>query len=44
MLRDQPAPDWLKDGVPRLRMEQHLKERRPMVDPKAAPVTPKVTP
>ena len=37
-LRDQPAPDWLKDGVPRLQMEEHLKERRPMVDPKAAPV------
>ncbi len=38
-LRDQPAPDWLKDGVPRLQMEDHLKERRPLVDPKAAPVT-----
>jgi dipeptidyl aminopeptidase/acylaminoacyl peptidase len=44
-LRDQPAPDWLKDGVPRLKMEEHLKERRPMVDPKAtAPVTPKIVP
>ena len=36
-LRDQPAPDWLKDGVPRLKMEEHLKARRPLVDSKAAP-------
>ncbi len=44
-LRDQPAPDWLKDGVPRLKMEEHLKQRRPLVDPKAAPVvTPKIVP
>ena len=34
-LRDQPAPDWLKDGVPRLQMEQHLKDRKPLVDPTA---------
>ena len=32
-LRDKPAPDWLKDGVPRLKMEEHLKERRYLVDP-----------
>ena len=31
-LRDQPAPQWLKDGIPRLKMEQHLKDRRSMVD------------
>ena len=43
-LRDQPAPDWLKDGVPRLKMEEHLKARRPMVDPKVAPEPPKVVP
>ena len=43
-LRDQPAPDWLKDGIPRLKMEQHLKERRVMVDPKATPPVPKVIP
>ena len=42
-LRDQPAPDWLKDGVPRLKMEQHLKDRKVLVDPKAAPA-PKVVP
>ncbi|HEY3286176.1 MAG TPA: prolyl oligopeptidase family serine peptidase [Gemmatimonadaceae bacterium] len=34
-LRDMPAPDWLKDGVPRLQMEQHLKDRRSLVDPTA---------
>jgi len=43
-LRDQPAPEWLKDGVPRLKMEEHLKDRRPMVDPKTAPTPPKVVP
>ena len=44
-LRDQPAPDWLKDGVPRLKMEEHLKERRPLVDPKTtAPAQPKIVP
>ncbi len=37
-LRDQPAPEWLKEGVPRLQMEDHLKDRRPLVDPKTAPV------
>jgi len=31
-LRDQPPPQWLKDGIPRLKMEQHLKDRRSMVD------------
>jgi dipeptidyl aminopeptidase/acylaminoacyl peptidase len=43
-LRDQPAPDWLKDGVPRIKMEDHLKERRPLVDPKAPAVPPRVVP
>jgi dipeptidyl aminopeptidase/acylaminoacyl peptidase len=44
-LRDQPAPEWLKDGVPRLKMEEHLKQRRPLVDPKAtAPAAPKIVP
>ena len=36
-LRDQPAPEWMKDGVPRLKMESHLKNRRPLVDAKAEP-------
>jgi dienelactone hydrolase len=26
-LRGKPAPDWLKDGVPYLKLEEHLKER-----------------
>jgi hypothetical protein len=26
-LKGAPAPDWMKDGVPRLKMEEHLKER-----------------
>jgi dipeptidyl aminopeptidase/acylaminoacyl peptidase len=34
-LRDQPAPKWLEDGIPRLKMEAHLKDRRAMVDSKA---------
>jgi dipeptidyl aminopeptidase/acylaminoacyl peptidase len=36
-LRDQPAPDWMQNGVPRLKMEAHLKDRRPLVDAKAEP-------
>ena len=34
-LRDQPPPQWIQDGVPRLKMEAHLKDRRPLVDAKA---------
>jgi len=43
-LRDQPAPEWLKEGIPRLKMEEHLKARRVMVDPKATVPTPRITP
>ncbi|MGH7636460.1 MAG: alpha/beta hydrolase family protein [Gemmatimonadaceae bacterium] len=43
-LRDQPAPDWLQEGVPRLRMEAHLKSRRPLVDAKAEPERPRLVP
>jgi dienelactone hydrolase len=42
-LRDQPAPQWLQDGIPRLKMEQHLKDRRQMVD-KAEPDRPRLVP
>jgi dipeptidyl aminopeptidase/acylaminoacyl peptidase len=28
-LKGDPAPDWLQNGVPRLKMEEHLKERKP---------------
>jgi dipeptidyl aminopeptidase/acylaminoacyl peptidase len=27
-LKGEPAPDWLKDGIPRLKMEEHLKSRQ----------------
>jgi dipeptidyl aminopeptidase/acylaminoacyl peptidase len=43
-LRDQPAPDWLKEGVPRLKMEEHLRDRRAMVDVNATPQQRRVTP
>ena len=44
-LRDQPAPDWLTNGVPRLQMEQHLRDRKPLVDPTAKkPEERRVTP
>jgi dipeptidyl aminopeptidase/acylaminoacyl peptidase len=43
-LRDQPPPPWLQDGVPRLKMEAHLKERRPMVDAKAEAERPRLVP
>jgi dipeptidyl aminopeptidase/acylaminoacyl peptidase len=33
-LMGAPAPDWMVNGVPRLKMEEHLKER---AKPKAAP-------
>jgi dipeptidyl aminopeptidase/acylaminoacyl peptidase len=41
-LRGQPAPEWLQEGVPRLKMEQHLRERKPLVDPKAKKVEKKI--
>lgn len=42
-LRDQPAPQWLQDGIPRLKMEEHLKARRPLVD-KGEPERPRLVP
>lgn len=41
-LRGQPAPEWMQEGVPRLKMEEHLRARKPLVDPKAKPVEKKV--
>ncbi|HEX6322753.1 MAG TPA: prolyl oligopeptidase family serine peptidase, partial [Vicinamibacterales bacterium] len=26
-LKDAPAPDWMTDGIPRLKMEEHINER-----------------
>jgi dipeptidyl aminopeptidase/acylaminoacyl peptidase len=43
-LRDMPAPDWLKDGVPRLKMEEHLRDRKFLVDPTVKKAETKVTP
>jgi dipeptidyl aminopeptidase/acylaminoacyl peptidase len=31
-LKGAPAPDWLKDGIPRLKMEEHLKSRQKKAD------------
>ena len=35
-LKGAPAPDWMLKGVPRLKMEEHLKERnkKPEAPPK----------
>jgi dipeptidyl aminopeptidase/acylaminoacyl peptidase len=35
-LKDAPEPDWLKEGIPRLKMEEHLKERAKLL--KAGPI------
>ncbi len=34
-LQEKPAPEWMQNGVPRLKMEEHLRDRKPLVDPKA---------
>ena len=34
-LQGKPAPDWMQEGVPRLKMEAHLRARKPLLDPKA---------
>jgi dipeptidyl aminopeptidase/acylaminoacyl peptidase len=26
-LRDLPAPEWIRDGIPRIRLEEHLRQR-----------------
>ncbi|MEP6731241.1 MAG: prolyl oligopeptidase family serine peptidase [bacterium] len=39
-LEGAPAPEWMKDGVPRLRMEEHLRERKPATKPDAPVVVP----
>jgi len=31
-LKGEPAPDWLKEGIPRLKMEEHLKSRQKKTD------------
>ncbi|MES3035361.1 MAG: prolyl oligopeptidase family serine peptidase [Gemmatimonadota bacterium] len=34
-LQGKPAADWMQEGVPRLKMEEHLRNRKPLLDPKA---------
>ena len=41
-LQNKPAPEWMQEGVPRLRMEEHLRARRALLDPKAKPPEKKV--
>ena len=41
-LQGKPAADWMQEGVPRLKMEEHLRNRKPLLDPKAKPVEKKV--
>jgi dipeptidyl aminopeptidase/acylaminoacyl peptidase len=49
-LKGEPAPDWMKDGIPRLKMEEHinerLKARQKITDPKKTtePTTPPAKP
>ena len=38
-LQGKPAPEWMQEGVPRLRMEEHLRARKALLDPKAARIT-----
>ncbi len=38
-LKGEPAPDWLKDGVPHLKMDDHLKERAKPVPAKKVTTT-----
>jgi hypothetical protein len=44
-LKDAPAPDWMVEGIPRLKMEEHINERlkaRKKTDP--AKTTPPAKP
>jgi dipeptidyl aminopeptidase/acylaminoacyl peptidase len=38
-LKGAPAPDWMVTGVPRLKMEEHLKERSKKAEPPAKRIT-----
>lgn len=33
-LKGQPAPSWLKEGIPRIEMDEHLREQAKKLDPK----------
>lgn len=38
-LKGAPAPEWMTSGVPRLKMDEHLKERKPATPPPARRTT-----
>ena len=38
-LEGKPAPDWMKEGIPRLQMDEHLKGRKAVAKPES-PVVP----
>ena len=38
-LKGKPAPDWMTKGVPRLKMQEHLKERNKKADPAPKKIT-----
>jgi dipeptidyl aminopeptidase/acylaminoacyl peptidase len=38
-LKGAPAPDWMTKGVPRLKMEEHLKDRKKKPEPPAKKIT-----
>jgi dipeptidyl aminopeptidase/acylaminoacyl peptidase len=38
-LKGAPAPKWMVDGVPRLKMEEHLKERNKKAEPAPKKIT-----
>ncbi|MDQ3418414.1 MAG: prolyl oligopeptidase family serine peptidase [Acidobacteriota bacterium] len=38
-LKGAPAPDWMVNGVPRLKMEDHLKDRNKKADPATKKIT-----
>ena len=39
-LEGKPAPEWMKNGIPRLKMEEHLKDRRDAAKAAHAEVVP----
>ena len=39
-LKGTPAPDWMKNGVPRLQMADHLRLRAAESEPKRPDVVP----
>lgn len=39
-LMGAPAPDWMTNGVPRLQMDEHLKQRKAAPKPKRMTTAP----